>query len=98
MKDLIKPSQKNGSLLMSRISLRKTLATSSTYAVPHMFVLIAISCSWRLMVLLVNPSGEFPLNDDWAYARAVQTLIQNGRLELTDFTSMPLIAQVFWGA
>jgi hypothetical protein len=36
--------------------------------------------------------------DDWSYARAVQSLIQNGRLELTGFTSMPLIAHVFWGA
>jgi hypothetical protein len=50
------------------------------------------------MVLLVNPAGEFPLNDDWSYARAVQLLVQHGRLELTGFTSMTLIAQVFWGA
>jgi hypothetical protein len=50
------------------------------------------------MILLVNPTGEFPLNDDWSYAHAVQTLVESGRLELTGFTSMPLIAQVFWGA
>jgi hypothetical protein len=47
---------------------------------------------------MVNPTGEFPLNDDWSYARAVETLVEDSRLELTGFTSMPLIAQVIWGA
>jgi hypothetical protein len=60
--------------------------------------LIALSCVWLLMVLLSNPAGEFPLNDDWSYSRAVQNLVEHGRLELTGFTSMPLIAQVLWGA
>src|SRR2546430_787911 len=49
------------------------------------------------MALLANPAGEFPLADDWSYNRAVQNLIEHGRLESTGFTSMPLIAQVFWG-
>jgi len=50
------------------------------------------------MVLLAKPSGEFPLNDDWSYSRPVKTLVEQGRLELTGFTSMPLVAQVLWGA
>src|SRR5512133_1644077 len=50
------------------------------------------------MVLVANPAGGFPLNDDWSYSRAVLSLVEHGRLELTGFTSMPLIAQVLWGA
>ncbi len=60
--------------------------------------LIALSCVWLSMMLLAKPAGEFPLNDDWSYSRAVQNLVEHGHLELTGFTSMPLIAQVFWGA
>lgn len=61
------------------------------------FGIVALGCLWLLTVILANPVGEFPLDDDWSYARAVQTLVQDGRLELTGFTSMPLVAQVIWG-
>lgn len=60
--------------------------------------LIALGCIWVLMALLVNPTGEFPLNDDWSFSRAVQSLIDHGRLQFTGLDSMTLIAQVFWGA
>ena len=63
-----------------------------------LFGLLAISCVWLMMVLLVNPVGEFPLNDDWSYSLAVQSLIETGHLTLSGFTSMPLITQVLWGA
>src|SRR5712692_3184073 len=76
----------------SRSLFAGTLIRTLTLAV------ITVSCVWLLMVLLVNPAGEFPLNDDWSYSRAVQSLVEHGRLELTGFTSMPLIAQVLWGA
>jgi len=60
--------------------------------------LLTLCCVWLLLVLLTNPVGDFPLNDDWSYGRAVQSLVEHGHLELTGFTSMPLLAQVFWGA
>jgi len=50
-----------------------------------------------LMRVLIQPVGEFPLNDDWSYARAVQTWIETGQLRFTGWTSVPLIAQVIWG-
>jgi 4-amino-4-deoxy-L-arabinose transferase-like glycosyltransferase len=49
-------------------------------------------------VFLANPVGEFPLNDDWSYSYAVKSLVEHHHLELSGFTSMPLLAQVFWGA
>ncbi len=57
-----------------------------------------VLCGWFLLVLLANPTGEFPLNDDWSYSKAVENLVNHGRLEFTDFTSMTLVAQVLWGA
>jgi 4-amino-4-deoxy-L-arabinose transferase-like glycosyltransferase len=60
--------------------------------------LIALICGWAVLVVLANPSGAFPLNDDWSYSRAVETLVDHGHLRFTIWQSMPLIAQVLWGA
>lgn len=53
---------------------------------------------WLAVVLLVNPAGEFPLNDDWCYAKSVETLVQEGRLHLYNWGEMTLVAHVWWGA
>ncbi|MBN2466405.1 hypothetical protein JXD38_12365 [candidate division WOR-3 bacterium] len=29
------------------------------------------------VLVLTNPLGDFPLNDDWSYGQAVQSLAQN---------------------
>jgi 4-amino-4-deoxy-L-arabinose transferase-like glycosyltransferase len=60
--------------------------------------LSAITGLWLLQTVLANPAGEFPLNDDWSYSQSVQALVSQGRFGLTDFTAMPLIAQVLWGS
>ncbi len=60
--------------------------------------LLAILLIWVLMVILVNPVGDFPLNDDWAYARPVKSLIEKGSLQFTGWQTVTLIAHVFWGA
>lgn len=70
---------------------------ASALSTPSIFVLLGLG-GWSLLILLTNPSGAFPLNDDWSYSRAVETLVNHGRLQFTDFTSMTLIAQVAWGA
>lgn len=59
---------------------------------------LVLSCIWILMVVLVNPVGEFPLNDAWSYSKSVSSLINSSQLHFTGWVSVPLIAQVFWGA
>lgn len=59
---------------------------------------VILSCLWLIMILLVNPVGEFPLGDDWSYSRVVHTLVEHGVFEYTDWVAMPLIVHVFWGA
>ena len=49
------------------------------------------------MGILIRPIGEFPLNDDWAYARVVEHWLETGGPHFTGWTSVPLIAQAFWG-
>lgn len=51
-----------------------------------------------IATLVVNPFGNFPLNDDWSYARAVYSLVNDGKLQFTGWMSMTLFSQVIWGS
>jgi hypothetical protein len=57
-----------------------------------------LTASFVLVALLVDPRGDFPLNDDWGYGPAVRTLVEEGRLQFTNWPSMPLLTHVLWGA
>lgn len=49
-----------------------------------------------IAILLVNPGGEFPLNDDWSYALSVRHFVETGRLQLSSWPAMSLIWQVIY--
>ncbi len=59
---------------------------------------MVLVAAWLGAILLVNPLGNFPLNDDWAYSKDVWNLSEQGRLLLDDFPAMTRITQIFWGA
>jgi hypothetical protein len=59
---------------------------------------LLIVAIWMVVALLIDPRGEFPLNDDWAYAAAVKTLLGGGGIRLPGWTAANLVAQIFWGA
>jgi 4-amino-4-deoxy-L-arabinose transferase-like glycosyltransferase len=61
-------------------------------------MVLVIVALWIVAALLIDPRGEFPLNDDWAYAAAVKTLLGGGGIRLSGWTTVNLIAQIFWGA
>lgn len=52
---------------------------------------------WILMVILVNPIGDFPLNDDWAYAYSVKSILETGNFRLSGWTATNLLPQAYWG-
>jgi 4-amino-4-deoxy-L-arabinose transferase-like glycosyltransferase len=52
---------------------------------------------WAAIVALVDPRGDFPLNDDWAYAGSVQMLRDEGVFRLPGWAGMTLITQTVWG-
>jgi hypothetical protein len=60
--------------------------------------LFALTALWLLAVLIVNPRGDFPLNDDWAMSRSVKHLVEQGVYQPTGWLAMTLIMHVFWGA
>jgi hypothetical protein len=57
----------------------------------------ALCALWSAMVLVVNPIGDFPLNDDWAYGLAVRDLVDRHSLLIPPWTSASLVAQLLYG-
>lgn len=50
-----------------------------------------------LSSLLVEPLGDFPINDDFQYAYPVKSLIENNSYELIDIIAPNIFTQVGWG-
>ncbi|MBI2442126.1 MAG: glycosyltransferase family 39 protein [Lentisphaerae bacterium] len=61
------------------------------------FLPVSLSAAWGLLVLLAWPVGEFPENDTWAFTQPIKTLLETGKLELSDWPFMSLIAHIAWG-
>ena len=53
-----------------------------------------LTALWLIIIFIVNPIGDFPLNDDWAYAYTVQHLIDEGHFKLLNWGEMTLVAHV----
>lgn len=66
--------------------------------IPRVSFPILLGFLWIATVLIVNPIGEFPLNDDWAFARGVYNLVEKGQLILGEWPAITLVAQLYWGA
>jgi hypothetical protein len=58
---------------------------------------IVLFAIWILIIIAVNPHGDFPINDDWAYSKIVKHLTQEGRFIMGDWPAMTLATQVLWG-
>jgi len=66
------------------------VAKYEKYAVAVIFLIFAATLSpWAY---------NFPLNDDWAYAQAVRTLSETGRLTLSDWGSSTQVLHIITGA
>lgn len=53
---------------------------------------------WIAAAALVNPLGDFPLNDDWSFGLSVQHLLDSGEFRPTGWTAMTLLSHTLWGA
>lgn len=49
-----------------------------------------------ICILLVDPRGEFPLNDDWAYTLAAKYFAETSHLALSTHGAMSLVWQVIY--
>lgn len=60
--------------------------------------LAALALLYAALIALIRPFGDFPLNDDWAFAWSVERLLSAGELRLSDCVSPSLVFQVLCGA
>ena len=58
---------------------------------------ILIFFLWCISLIFINPIGEFPLNDDWAYSLVVKEWLDTGIYHVSDWPAMSLFAQICWG-
>jgi hypothetical protein len=66
-------------------------------ATPLRFDIALVWVTQLLGVFIVFPVGNFPLNDDWAYAHSVQWLLSEHRVRLSNWIAMTLLPQTLIG-
>ena len=57
-----------------------------------------ISVIYVVISAFVGVQGEFPLNDDWAYAETTRGLMETGQLERSSWTWVPMITHAVVGS
>ena len=53
---------------------------------------------FAVAVIVTDPRGNFPLDDDWDFTLSTWNLVHAGRVQHTPFTSNIAVLQYFWGA
>ena len=53
---------------------------------------------WLVLIAVVPPRADFPLNDDWIYAKVVHHLVETGQYESNPYGDPTFILQAYWGA
>ncbi|MCE3228230.1 MAG: hypothetical protein K0S32_2781 [Bacteroidetes bacterium] len=48
--------------------------------------------------ILIAPLGDFPLNDDWSYAKAVQVFNEKAEFNFGRWPAMTLCSHILWGS
>ncbi len=83
-------------IIMSRDRLER--ARSQERIRSNAFYISIIVAIFIATVVYVDPSGNFPLIDDWSYALSTQNLVKLGTWKPSDWLAMPLIAQSVWAS
>lgn len=93
---------------LSSISPAQNHSAAETVSLGEMWRSLRISLAvliglWILVIWLINPVGEFMVNDDWSFIRALEKLVFEGRIGSTGWgpNGSPggpaLIAHLSWG-
>jgi len=77
------------------LTKNKSLAIAPRVAITD---LLLLAIFFVVTVIIVNPLGSFPLNDDWAYGLTVKHFLATGDFRPSQWASMTLLSNVLWGA
>jgi hypothetical protein len=61
-------------------------------------IILVFALAAAAAVVAVDPRGNFPLNDDWAYSGPSRRLAEEGQLRLSDWTIPTALPQILLGA
>lgn len=61
-------------------------------------VALFLCAAWIAAALAVNPVGDFPMVDDWAYVPSVQALLAGKGFIFSDWAAGNLVSHILWGA
>lgn len=59
---------------------------------------LIVAAVFLAVIWLVPPRGDFPLNDDWIYAKVTRHLVETGAYEPNLYGDPTFILQAAWGA
>lgn len=62
-----------------------------------LFFAAALMAVWALQSFLIDPRGEFPLNDDWIYSRSVWIFFRTHQIRFIDWQVAATPVQTLWG-
>src|ERR1700682_2751018 len=85
------------SMLLSSTARRPTPGSILGAGIERHAGLIVILVQLALLALS-RATGDFPINDDWAYAHSVRWLLDEHRIRLSDWIAMNLLPQTLLGA
>jgi len=72
-----------------------THVKAATITTGDIWIIILV---WCASLVLINPIGNFPLNDDWSFALTVKHFIDSGDYRPLGWASMPFITNALWGS
>src|SRR6476469_9489714 len=58
---------------------------------------IAIALGWVVLQIIIPPQHEYPIIDDWIYARSVQHQVATGAFEMPAQSQASLVGLTLWG-
>ena len=58
----------------------------------------ALIAAMALLLVAVPPASDFPIADDWLYARMVKSLVELGQLQISPWSATTFVLQAYWGA
>ena len=61
-------------------------------------ILLSIPIVWIIAEWIIDPRGDFPLNDDWAFGISVQRMLAGDGFQPGPLPQMSLFSHVVWGA
>jgi hypothetical protein len=66
-------------------------------SLPLMTDTLLLTAIWCAATTVVNPLGDFPLNDDWSYGLTVKHLLETGDYRPQEWALVPLVSHALWG-